>query len=218
MFSFKSLPIVILPLFWSRSWNILSNWRVSPRVADPHHLDADPDPSFHFNADPVHFNSDPDPNPDPHQRMRNLRPLVYRPSRAQLWASMALNPRLCFEPLKLLNIDFTADPDSACIYYADLDPQPWRGVIVQTLVPGAGADQVPVPRRAHHRSHRHRHPSCSEGAFGFSLGSATLTISDPIPDPIELGKIEIRFDLFLKLFIIDYSALFLNDLLGSTGM
>jgi hypothetical protein len=63
-------------------------------VADPHH----------FNADPHHFNADPDPNPDPssfnlnahpdptshfnadpypaYQNYANLRPLVYRPSRA----------------------------------------------------------------------------------------------------------------------------------------
>jgi hypothetical protein len=34
-------------------------------VADPHHLDADPDPTFHFDADPdpaFHLNADPDPS------------------------------------------------------------------------------------------------------------------------------------------------------------
>ncbi len=34
-------------------------------VADPHHIDADPDPAFHFDADPdpaFHFNADPDPS------------------------------------------------------------------------------------------------------------------------------------------------------------
>jgi hypothetical protein len=34
-------------------------------VADPHHLDADPDPSFHFVAGPdtpFYFDADPDPN------------------------------------------------------------------------------------------------------------------------------------------------------------
>jgi hypothetical protein len=33
-------------------------------VADPHHLDEDPDPASHFNADPdlaVHFKADPGP-------------------------------------------------------------------------------------------------------------------------------------------------------------
>ncbi len=33
-------------------------------VADPHHLDADPDPAFHFDGDPdpaFHFDGDPDP-------------------------------------------------------------------------------------------------------------------------------------------------------------
>jgi hypothetical protein len=34
-------------------------------VADPHHLDADPDSTFHFDADPdpaCHFDADPDPS------------------------------------------------------------------------------------------------------------------------------------------------------------
>ncbi len=56
----------------------------SPRVSDPHHFNADPDPAFHFNADPdlvFHVNVDPDLDPDPHQGDANLRPLVYRPSR-----------------------------------------------------------------------------------------------------------------------------------------
>ncbi len=44
------------------------------RFADPHNLNADPDPDFHFNVDPdpaFHFNVDPDPyfhfnvDPDP---------------------------------------------------------------------------------------------------------------------------------------------------------
>jgi hypothetical protein len=48
-------------------------------VADPHHLDADPDPACHFDADPdpachfdadpdpaCHFNADPDPDPTFH--------------------------------------------------------------------------------------------------------------------------------------------------------
>jgi hypothetical protein len=37
-------------------------------IEDPHHFNADPDPSFIFNADPdptFHFNTDPDMNPDP---------------------------------------------------------------------------------------------------------------------------------------------------------
>ncbi len=43
-------------------------------VADPHHIDADPDPTFHFDVDPdpaCHFGADPDPafhfdaDPDP---------------------------------------------------------------------------------------------------------------------------------------------------------
>ncbi len=34
-------------------------------VADTHHVDADPEPSYHFDADPelsVHFDGDPDPS------------------------------------------------------------------------------------------------------------------------------------------------------------
>jgi hypothetical protein len=73
--------------------------------ADPDpdfHFKVDPDPEFHFNMDPdlpFHFNEDPVPafhcvdpdpdshfsaNPDPalHQIDGNLRPLVFRPSRA----------------------------------------------------------------------------------------------------------------------------------------
>ncbi len=38
------------------------------RVADPHHVDADPDPAFYLITDPdptFHSDVDPDPNPDP---------------------------------------------------------------------------------------------------------------------------------------------------------
>jgi hypothetical protein len=55
------------------------------RVADPHPFNTDPDPFFHFNADPdtiFHFNADLDLESAPHQSDVNLRPLVYRPSRA----------------------------------------------------------------------------------------------------------------------------------------
>jgi hypothetical protein len=57
------------------------------RVADPHHFNADPDPVSHFIADPVpdpafHFNADPDPDPALLESDGNLRPPVYRPSRA----------------------------------------------------------------------------------------------------------------------------------------
>ncbi len=41
------------------------------------YLNADPDPTSHFNADPY----------PAHQNYANLRPLVYRPSRAPFWAS-----------------------------------------------------------------------------------------------------------------------------------
>jgi hypothetical protein len=45
------------------------------RVADPHPFNTDPDPFFHFIADL-------DLESAPHQSDANLRPLVYRPSRA----------------------------------------------------------------------------------------------------------------------------------------
>jgi|LakMenEpi03Aug12_release.lakeMendotaPanAssembly.Ray.scaffolds.fasta_scaffold5538915_1 hypothetical protein len=54
------------------------------RVADPHHINAGPDPAFQFSADPdpaFHINADHDLDPTPHQIDGNLRPLVYRPSR-----------------------------------------------------------------------------------------------------------------------------------------
>ncbi len=54
------------------------------RVADLHHLDADPDPTFQFNADP---------DPAPNQSDANPRPLVYTvrppPPQATLLASMS---------------------------------------------------------------------------------------------------------------------------------
>ncbi len=59
-------------------------------------FNTDPDPAFHFNADPEpaeHFNADL--NADPTPRQSDLLPLV------------------CFEPLKLLNFVFDADPDLA---------------------------------------------------------------------------------------------------------
>ena len=41
------------------------NRRITFSVADPHHVDADPDPDFHFDADPdpaFHFDADQDPD------------------------------------------------------------------------------------------------------------------------------------------------------------
>ncbi len=73
-------------------------------VADPHHFNAHsaPDPPSYFNADP---------NFAPHQSDVYLRPLVYKPSRAPLWAFRpplrvrTVPPRLHFKPLKLPNFD-----------------------------------------------------------------------------------------------------------------
>jgi hypothetical protein len=46
---------------------------VESRVADPHHFNADPDPTFHFAADP---------DLAPYQSDANLRLMVYRTSAA----------------------------------------------------------------------------------------------------------------------------------------
>ncbi len=52
-------------------------------VADPDHVDADPDPSFY--CDPTyHFDAGSDPDPAPHQKDEGQRPLVYRSSQHPL--------------------------------------------------------------------------------------------------------------------------------------
>jgi|LakMenEpi03Aug12_release.lakeMendotaPanAssembly.Ray.scaffolds.fasta_scaffold1019016_1 hypothetical protein len=68
----------------SRPTRINKRYSIAKRTTkgvDPHHMNADLDPSFHFNADldpNFHFNADPDPDPAPHQINANMRPLVYR--------------------------------------------------------------------------------------------------------------------------------------------
>ncbi len=70
---------------------------IKSSVADSHHFNAG---SGSYNADPdraFHLNADPDPA---HQRDKNLRPMVYRLSRALLKASIVSvygPPRLHFE-------------------------------------------------------------------------------------------------------------------------
>jgi hypothetical protein len=54
--------------------------------------ETDSDLAFHFNADPdptVHKNANPNPDPAPHQSEANLRPQVYKRSRATFLASKA---------------------------------------------------------------------------------------------------------------------------------
>jgi hypothetical protein len=47
-------------------------------VADPHHVDAGPDPTFHFDLNPnPTFKVGANPNPAPHQSNANLQPLVF---------------------------------------------------------------------------------------------------------------------------------------------
>jgi hypothetical protein len=74
-------------------------------VADPHHLDADPDPALHFDADPdPAFHSDADPDPTTHV-FPDLDPLM-----------------LQYDPLRLLPFHSDADPDPAFHFYANPDP------------------------------------------------------------------------------------------------
>jgi hypothetical protein len=85
---------------------------LSSRVADPHHFNADPDPAFHLNVDP---------DPAPHQSDGNLRPMGYRDN-LDLPGLHFQHPQPYFEPLKILNFDFSADPDPAFHFIADPDP------------------------------------------------------------------------------------------------
>ncbi len=69
-----------------------------------------------------------DPDPAPFQSDGNLRPLVYRSSRAPLaslasFVSVHGHPRLFFEPLNHLILN--ADPDPNSKKNADPDPKPW---------------------------------------------------------------------------------------------
>jgi len=68
---------------WSGSARFLN----TSRVADPHSFNPDSDHSFlpYADTDPTfHFNVDPDPAP--YKNDANLRPWVYRPSKALFWA------------------------------------------------------------------------------------------------------------------------------------
>ncbi len=94
------------------------------KVADPHHLNSDPDLSFH-------------------QSDANLRQLV---SVASFWAStppfVSVNcpPWLHFEPLQNLKFVFNADPDPTSRNNADPESQPccydWTRCTTQKLFAG----------------------------------------------------------------------------------
>ncbi len=78
----------------------------------PHHSNAnpEPDPAFHFNADP-----------DPKPALFNVMGICDHWSIDLVVCSILSlqsaivsvhdNPRLFFQPLKLFNVDFNADPD-----------------------------------------------------------------------------------------------------------
>jgi hypothetical protein len=97
-------------------------------MADPHHVDANPDPTFLFDdPDPTcQFNADPNSRSCSSSRGdANLRPLVWRPSMAPFEDSICERPHdSIFEPSHLLNIDIDADQDPDVAFDVDPDPCP----------------------------------------------------------------------------------------------
>ncbi len=111
--------IHFIAMFWSCSARLypLAYVRCYPelvligtRVADAHHFNADPDPTFHLNA-----------NPDPahHQSDGNLQPMVYRTLKGPI---LSLNVSICERPRpstvpcwasEASNFYFNMDPDPA---------------------------------------------------------------------------------------------------------
>jgi hypothetical protein len=90
---------------------------LSSSVAEPDHVDANPDSAFHFDADPdltFRFDEYPDPSfqfdtdPDP---TNNFSPELYP-------------PMLQNGPEKLPPCNFDADPDPAFHFDADPGPDP----------------------------------------------------------------------------------------------
>ncbi len=96
---------------------------------DPHHLNADPygirirlftlikiriHPTSNFNADP-----DGDPDPAPHQSDTNQIIDHWSPNPPGLHFEP---PLFHCEPLKLLNVDFNADPDPDPAFHSNVDP------------------------------------------------------------------------------------------------
>jgi hypothetical protein len=104
---------------------------LSPRIADPRHFTADPEPFFHFHTDQdpaFHFTADADSNPAPLQSDGicdhwsildppgpHFEPPVLHCERPLIF--MAL-----FLASTLLNFEFNADPDPAFHFNADPDP------------------------------------------------------------------------------------------------
>jgi hypothetical protein len=92
----------------------------------------------------VYCNSDPDRAPLPSDR--NLRPLVYRPTAAPFRVCrppLCERPRHYCEPVKLLNFDVHADPDTYSIKNnADPDPQPCL-CLLQDWLFSDGSSAVP---------------------------------------------------------------------------
>jgi hypothetical protein len=100
-----------------------------------HHLDADPDPAFHFDADPetdpiFHFDVDPDPAPHGY-KICNYWFTEYRPSTAK-GEPLRLKckpsrfqvepPWIYCKPPHIPAFHCNADRDPACPFDADPDP------------------------------------------------------------------------------------------------
>jgi hypothetical protein len=82
-----------------KSYTVQKILEVFNNVADPHQLNADTDPAFHFNADPdpaFHFNADPEQaslQSDGNLNLRQLVGLHFEPPGCHCerpWPAMAL--------------------------------------------------------------------------------------------------------------------------------
>jgi len=88
-------------------------FRLSIRVSDQHHFNADPDPSFHFIEEPAPTYC------SSIEVMRICAHWVYRQTLHASIASVQDSPRFHFE---LLNFDLYTDPDPAFHFNGDPDP------------------------------------------------------------------------------------------------
>jgi hypothetical protein len=114
---------------WYRSGSRIRNPITS--VADPHHVDADPDPipPCHFDADPdpafqldtdphldpdptVHFDADPDPGPCFQIRAQNLKKRSNRPILKLLRIRIQFITLMRIQILPVILVRIHPDPDS----------------------------------------------------------------------------------------------------------
>ncbi len=84
-------------------------------VADPHYVDADPDPDPTF-----HFEADPDPDPSFQIKAQNLEKLL---KQAHFPYSLACHLQIDADPGTDPACHFDADPDPTFQFDPDPDPQ-----------------------------------------------------------------------------------------------